>query len=216
MELEACVTGLNEALNDTNLRHYEKIVIFTDSMYVFENHKRAMFSWPKTRWCNALTGRPILHVEQWKRFVKLMKTANEQRRRVNISWEKGKTHQYNKAADKAAKRSSKNPLNDRRSTVSVRRKTTERQVEIGSVQMRGQRLVIRIITAEWLPSPHRLFKYKYEVLSKQSAFYEKRRRDFLRRDTTAPPYVRGTREQEHDKSEDRASAEGNRQGRTDT
>lgn len=172
MELEACLTGLEEGLSDAKLRRYEKIAVFTDSMYVVENHKRAMFSWPKTGWCNAQTGRPILHVEQWKRFVKLMKSANEQHRRVSISWEKGKTHQFNKAADKAAKRSSKNALNDPLSVVSVRRKTTQREVEIGSVHMLGQQLTIKIITAEWLPSPHRLFKYKYEVLSQDSPFYE--------------------------------------------
>jgi hypothetical protein len=111
-------------------------------------------------------------VDQWKRFVKLMKTAGEQHRRVNISWEKGKTHEFNKAADKAAKRSSKNALNAPLSTVSVRRKTTEREVEIGSVHMLGQEQTIKVITAEWLASPHRLWKYKYQVLSKDSPFYD--------------------------------------------
>jgi len=36
--------------------------------------------------------------------------------------------------------------------------------------MLAQRLVIRIITAEYLSSPHRLWKYKYEVLSKDSKY----------------------------------------------
>ena len=171
MELEACIRGLDEALSEANLRPYNRIEVFTDSRYVVDNYKSAMFSWPKTGWCNAKTGRPILNVDQWKRFVKLMKIASEQHRRVNISWEKGKTHQFNKAADKAAKRSSKNPLNDPLSTISVRRKTTEREVEIGSVKMLGQELTIKVITTEWLPSPHRLWKYKYQVLSKESPFY---------------------------------------------
>jgi ribonuclease HI len=172
MELEACIKGLDEALNDSNLQRYEKIEIFTDSRYVSDNYKRAMFEWPKTRWTNRQTGRAILHVSQWKRLVKLLKRASEQRRRVNIHWEKGKTHEFNKAADKAAKRSAKNPLNKPLSTVSVRRKTTDKQVEIGCVKMLGQRLKIRVITAEWLPSPQRCFKYKYEVLSKNSRFYK--------------------------------------------
>ena len=43
-------------------------------------------------------------------------------------------------------------------------------MEIGSVKMLGQQLIVRIITAQFLQSPHRLWKYKYEVLSTESGF----------------------------------------------
>jgi ribonuclease HI len=111
MELEACVVGLQEALDDADLAKYAQIAIFTDSKYVEANYKSAMFSWPKTQWKNRSTGRPILHVPQWKRLVKLFQRASREGRRVEINWIKGhKQNPYNRAADKTAKRSAKNPL----------------------------------------------------------------------------------------------------------
>jgi ribonuclease HI len=171
MELEACLVALEEALDDVDLSKYAQIEIFTDSKYVSDGYKSAMFVWPKTQWKSRESGRPILHVDQWKRFLRLMRRAQQSRRRVNIQWVKGhKRNSYNKAADKAAKRSAKNPLNKPLSTVSVRRKKSSQKTEIGSVKMQGQHLVIRIITTQFLRSPHRLWKYKYEVMSADSPY----------------------------------------------
>jgi hypothetical protein len=36
--------------------------------------------------------------------------------------------------------------------------------------MHGQQIEIRVLTTEWLGSPHRLWKYKYEVLSSDSPY----------------------------------------------
>lgn len=36
--------------------------------------------------------------------------------------------------------------------------------------MQGQQLTIRVITSQFLRSPHQLWKYKYEVLSNESEF----------------------------------------------
>ena len=172
MELEACIAALEEALDDERLAQYSRIEIFTDSQYVAQGHKSAKFVWPKTQWTSRETGRPILHVQQWKRLLRLLKRAEQARRRVNIQWVKGhKQNPYNKAADKAAKRSAKNPLNRPLSTVSVRRKKSTKKTEIGSVKMQAQQLIVRIITAQFLSSPHRLWKYKYEVLSPESDFF---------------------------------------------
>lgn len=171
MELEACIVGIEEALDDEAMSQYHRIEVFTDSKYVEGNYKNAMFSWPATQWRNRSTGRPILHVPQWKRLVRLMQRASRERKRVNINWVKGhKKNPYNKAADKAAKRSARNPLQSPLSVVSVRKKLTTEKTEIGSVKMRGQELKVRIITTERLGSPHRLWKYKYEVLSPESEF----------------------------------------------
>jgi ribonuclease HI len=171
MELEACIVALEEALDEDDFARYVKIEIFTDSRYVSEGCTRAMFVWCKTQWKSPETGRPILHVDQWKRLLRLLKRAQQARRRVNIRWVKGhKGNPYNKAADKAAKRSAKNPLNKPLSTVSVRRKKSAKKTEIGSVKMLGQQLIVRIITAQFLGSPHRLWKYKYEVSSRDSEY----------------------------------------------
>jgi ribonuclease HI len=172
MELEACIVGLEEALDDAGLSKYQQIEIFTDSKYVEGHYKSAMFSWPKTQWKNKSTGRPILHVPQWKRLVKLLQRASRDRRRVQINWVKGhKSNPYNKMADKAAKRSARIPLNQPKEVVSVRRKLSKQKTAIGSVKMRGQQLLIRVITAQRLGSPHRLWKYKYEVLSMETESY---------------------------------------------
>jgi ribonuclease HI len=134
MELEACIVALEEAVEDENLVLYEQIEVFTDSKYVEGNYKNAMFVWPKSQWRSRDTGRPILHVPQWKRLLKVLRHAHRHKRRININWIKGhKKNPYNKAADKAAKLSAKNPLNDPLSTVSVRRKITSKKTEIGSV-----------------------------------------------------------------------------------
>jgi hypothetical protein len=90
---------------------------------------------------------------------------------VRFNWVPGKSDAYTKAVDKAAKRSAKNPLRKPRSVVSVRKKITQKKTEIGSVKMQGQMMAIRVITAQYLGSPHRLWKYKYEVLSGDSEFF---------------------------------------------
>ena len=168
MELEACIKGLEEALDQKALQQFENITIHTDSRYIVDNYQTAKFVWPTTRWRSRQTGRPILNVDQWKRLVRLLKRAHQDRRKVSIKWVKGhSTDTYNKAADKLARESAKIPLNKPLSNVSVRRKKTSKSVEVGSVQMRGQRLTIRIFTTEYLRT-HKLWKYQYEVLSKKS------------------------------------------------
>jgi ribonuclease HI len=170
MELEACIKGLQEALDQDALRQFNRIIVHTDSRYVVDNYQSAMFSWPKTQWCNRETRRPILHVEQWKRLVKLLKRGHHDRRSISVEWLKGHSKdKYNKAADKLARKSAKNPLHKPLSIVSVRRKRTSTAVKIGSVEMRGQRLFVRIITTEYLAT-QKLWKYHYEVLSEKSRY----------------------------------------------
>jgi ribonuclease HI len=168
MELYACVAGLREALEYRDLSLVNAIEIYTDSLYVADNYKSAMFEWPRNRWRNR-DGRPILNAELWKDLVKLIKKSLP--RRVDIQWIKGHAKdKHNKAVDKLAKKSAKNPLNPPLTIVGVRRKKTKKTTELGSVEMRGQRISMRIITTEYLPV-QRLFKYKYEVISKGSKYY---------------------------------------------
>lgn len=171
MELEACIKALEEALDHDALDKYKTICIHTDSRYIVDNYRNAIFVWPTTGWTGRSTGRPILHVEQWKRLVKLIKRAKLQRRVVDIVWIKGHSKsKYNKLADKLAKKSAKNPLNKPLSVVSVRKKKTSKALETGSVAMQGQMLVIRVITTERLRE-HKLWRYKYEVMSTESTFH---------------------------------------------
>jgi hypothetical protein len=80
---------------------------------------------------------------------------------------------HNKAADKLAKQSARSPLRKPAlSRVSVRRKKSAASIELGSVGLTGQRLSVRVISCEWL-SIQRLWKLKYEVISRASPYYGK-------------------------------------------
>ena len=163
MEIYACVVALREA---EPYSACPKIVIYTDSTYVVQNYKRAMFDWPRTGW-RKVGGSPVLNASEWKDLVKEIRHAGK---RVDFEWVKGHSgNVHNRAADKLAKRSAKNPLSDPLSVVGVRRKLTELPVERGSVPMEGQRASVRIIASEYLPV-QRTNKYTYEVMSKSSRY----------------------------------------------
>ena len=166
MEIYACNKALKQAMDFDFPPNISRIVIFTDSLYVVENYKRAMFEWPNTRWFTH-SGRPVLNANLWKELIKYIKNI---RMSVEIKWVKGHSiSEHNKAADRLAKASSKKPFNKPLSYVSVRRKNTDKKVDIGSVDMNGQRFTIRIITSEHL-SIQKLWKYRYEVVSLRSQY----------------------------------------------
>jgi ribonuclease HI len=167
MELYACVVALQKASGYPKISHLNRICIFTDSRYVVEHYKKAIFQWPKQKWLRR-SGTPVLNAGLWKQLVREIKKAS---RKVEFTWVKGHSkNPHNKAVDKLAKQSAKNAVNDPMSIVTVRRKQTKKSVDIESVEMRGQRLAIRIITSEYLRE-HKLVKYKYEVLSKGSKYF---------------------------------------------
>jgi ribonuclease HI len=166
MEVYACVVALREATTLSANSACRKIVIYTDSTYVVQNYKRAMFDWPRTGWRKA-GGSPVLNALEWKDLVKEIRSAGK---RVDFQWVKGHSgNVHNRAADKLAKRSAKNPLSEPLSVVGVRRKLTALPVERSSVPMEGQRASVRIIASEYLPV-QRTNKYTYEVMSKSSKY----------------------------------------------
>ena len=79
---------------------------------------------------------------------------------------------HNKAADMLAKESAKRPVRPQLVPGTVRRKKSAHRTEQGSVGMLGQRLQIRIIGADYL-KPQRINRYRYEVMSRRSAFHGK-------------------------------------------
>lgn len=161
MELKACVEALRFAAALPNLREFREICIYTDSLYVANHHKTAMFTWPEQDW-RTEAGRPIANLDLWQGLIGAIRRV---RKRVQILWVKGhKKHPYNEAADKAAKASAKGLLKPPLAVVHVRRKLTKQIVRPGCVPMRGQTMSIRIDIAEYL-GRQRGHKYKYEVLS---------------------------------------------------
>lgn len=172
MELMACIEALQlvggRRSPIDNLNDYRRILVKTDSMYVVENYPRAMFQWSGSGW-RTKDGAPVANAELWKRLIKEVRHALP--RRVAIEWVKGhKSSAHNKAADKLAKGSAKGAIRAPMNVTTVRRKKTSKSVEIGSVQLTGQRLTIRIIVDQYL-RVQRCYKFKYEVMSKASPYF---------------------------------------------
>jgi ribonuclease HI len=164
MELKACVLALAEARRLGLADGLDRIVIHTDSMYVCDNYRKAMFEWSSHGW-RRRTGAPVLNADLWKALLREIRSSA---RRVDIRWVKGHSKdRHNRAVDKAAKKSAKAPLLPPINPVSVRRKLTSESVELGSVAMLGQRVSIRVISCEYL-RVQQVWKLKYEVVSKAS------------------------------------------------
>lgn len=166
MELEACITGLTEATKLAAFPDASYVIVYTDSLYIVENYKKAMFDWPRTRW-RLSNGRPVLNADLWKALVKAVRKAGK---RVDFRWVRGHSkNQHNRAAHRLARASAGIAFNTPLSVVHVRRKQSSYSVELGSVKMEGQRLTMRVITTEYL-KVQGLWKCKYEVVSRTSPY----------------------------------------------
>ena len=166
MELQACIVALKEAMKQNLPPNVTRVVIQSDSFYVVDNYKKAMFQWTKTRWLTR-SGRPVLNADLWKDLVKCFQKI---RMPVEIRWVKGHSKsEHNKAADRLARQSAMSAFKAPLTHVSVRRKITDKSVDIGSVELTGQRITIRIITSKHL-TVQKVWKYKYEVISKHSRY----------------------------------------------
>lgn len=166
MELKACCSALKESLKFK--KQWQRIVLYTDCLYVCDNYKRAIYQWSKDKWRKG-SGAPVLNVELWKELLKNMQKV---RAPVEIKHVKGHDkNKYNEMVDKMAKKSAKTAKLDPLSYVSIRRKLSDKKVDVGCVEMIGQKITIRIISGEYLKQ-QKINKYKYEVISKNSPFYK--------------------------------------------
>jgi ribonuclease HI len=167
MELQAVIMALKTAREEQLVTESKNIYIFTDCQYVSSNYINAMFMWPKMKWMGKYN-QPIEHAKLWKEFNKEVRKIGG---RVHIKWVKGhKNDEDNRAVDKLAKRSAKDAYNKPLIIVSVRRKLTQKKINIGCVGLEGQRITIRIFTCQELPE-QKLWKYSYEVVSKNSIYF---------------------------------------------
>jgi ribonuclease HI len=168
MELQACIEGLEMALSFACYQSVNHIVIRTDSRYVSTNYKTAIAYWPAAGWVNR-DGRPIENVDLWKKLARAFRSVHK---RTEIEWVKGHARDpHNTRADKLAKASAKSPLSQRIYRSSVRRKTSPQRTRRGSVQMLGQQLIVRVIEMQWMAA-QKTWKYRYEVLSRESPYFE--------------------------------------------
>jgi len=174
MELEACVQALRAATAQQpffDRSRYRRIVIHTDSTYVAGNYETALFAWSKNGW-RKRDDSPVDNAGQWKELVGLIGRSHRQGRPVRIKWVRGKSSPRTKIVDKAAKRRAKQAPARQLVPADVRRKKTDRPVEIGSVGMEGQRFTINVFKTEY-QRLHGLVKVWYSVCSKRSPFYRR-------------------------------------------
>lgn len=173
MELQACILALKEVL-ERDINDYSKIIIYTDSSYVVDNYNRAVFQWSKNG-RKSFAGVPVSNPQLWKDLIKLIqKIRNKNQKKVEIKWVKWhKKNEYNKTADKLAKSVAKNGIKKILSIDNVRKKKfPESKTVVWSVDMLWQRITIYIVSDEYLKLS-RMYKYRYQVLSKSSSFYKK-------------------------------------------
>ena len=172
MEILACTMSLRESLTLGLPGSVRGLVIRTDSAYLHENYKRAIFEWPKQKWYRS-SGGPVENAEDWKELVRWYKKAARKFDVVRIEWVKGHSgNPHNRAADRLAKHSARNAWNKPRKIVHVRRKHTTETVSRGSVKMDGQRLTIRIFQSGIL-NVQKLWRCTYEVVSTDSPYVGK-------------------------------------------
>jgi ribonuclease HI len=175
MELQAVITALHTIdsgrLPAEMLEDITKIDIYTDSLYVADHLRSAIYDWPGNGW-RTRDGAPVLNADLWKELVKQYKRVRQTFRHVNVSWGKGhsSSNPHNKAADKLAKQSARQATRTLERPVVARRKKTSKLTRSGSVEMLGQRLTIRIVGAEPVPGQRGVSRYRYEVLSRHSPF----------------------------------------------
>ena len=170
MELTACIEALRAIATrraPVQKRDYRKVIVWTDSTYLVDGYKSAQFKWQINGWLTE-DGNPVTNATLWKELLKLAGRAHVPP--VEIQWVKGhKSSPHNKAVDKLAKHSAKNPAGRKVSVVKVRRKKTAKSIELGSVPMEGQLVTIRIITDKY-ERPQRMNRYKYEVVSARNPY----------------------------------------------
>lgn len=129
----------------------------------------------------------MLNTPQWKEFLMLVRRASRAHKRVDVKWVKGhKDDPCNARADELAKQSAKIARSKAIRPARIRRKKSPNQVEIGSVRMVGQVATIHIVVDEYLPPPHRCYRYMYEIMDEDSPYYQ--RVDWI---TSDVPLARG-------------------------
>jgi len=169
MELSACIFALKTARRlFKNNKCFKKIIIYTDSQYVSGNYKKAMFSWSQRKWVKG-DGGPVANYNLWKELVSNIRNI---RMFVEIKYVRGHSgNEGNEIADSLAKKSAKRAINNPIIPVILRRKSSPYSVDVGSVKMLGQEILIKIVTSLGRTS-QKDYKYKYEVISKRSRFYQ--------------------------------------------
>ncbi|MEJ2275294.1 MAG: ribonuclease HI [Woeseiaceae bacterium] len=172
MELQAAIDAVKMAPDMDCFAGVNSVVIRTDSRYVSASYQKALGSWPQNKWRKYDGGR-VENADLWKIFAREYRKV---KKKVEIEWvkahQKGKNKdKHNQAADRLAKESARGVLSIRTPGSSVRRKTSKKFTQKGSVRIEGQTMNIYIVQTEWM-QVHKCWKYRYQVCSKDHPDYD--------------------------------------------
>jgi ribonuclease HI len=185
MELLAVIEALKSLARTPPVPpdRYEKIVVYSDAMYLVDGYPASRGSWPAIKW-RTQDGAPVRNAEHWKELTRLVNRTGKrfEVRKVHAH----KTNPHNRAADKLARASAKAPSDRTASSSKLRRKSSPKRLEPGAVRMEGQRMVIHVHKAEYLPV-QRCNCYRYSVESAQGPYYQELGRLYATRDITLNP-----------------------------
>jgi len=168
MEIKACTLALKEAKENPIFSNYRNVVIYSDSQFIVDYHRKAETMWPRNKWLRS-GGAPVSNVPEWE---ELNKAKRKLGKLVEILKVKAhSTNVHNKRADKLAKQSARIPINKSQHVVRVGKKYSSSFTDRGSVRMLGQVMSIHIISCEYLHK-HKTNKYRYEVINRESKYFE--------------------------------------------
>lgn len=173
MEIQAVI----DALKLVTSRHspvdtskFGKVVIHTDSTYVYNGYRAALYTWVGRKW-RTQTDTPVLNAERWKELRRIVNRLHREGIRVEVHLVPGKSDEYTKKADRLAKTSADSGIRRPDDPHDIRRKWSPKTVGKGTVRMRGQREIIRVIKDEYLRT-QKVSRYLYEVIDQRSDDYQ--------------------------------------------
>jgi ribonuclease HI len=165
MELQACIHAYEYVAEQGAALGVDRVLIVTDSLYVYDNHKRAA-TCRTNKWLSA-SGRPLLNSDLWKRFLSVCLKV---RIRTEITWKKSKKSPILKMVDAAAKAAGKAPQSHDRGFRGG--KVARSKISGGSSSMyvaKGQEVTIRIYRSAMIrKTGHKL---TFDLYEESSASY---------------------------------------------
>ena len=177
MEIRACIDALRELIS----RHppvdpgdFRKVVIHTDSRYLADNYPNVQWgSWRKNDWVTR-EGTPVHNKPEWEELLRLHKRLDRDFHiKLDIDWIQGKSDDHTKAVDKMAKKAAASPLKAKRlDHQRVRPKWSPNSAHRGSVTLRGQDEIVRLITDVPVRGHSRIYHYMYEVVDDGSLHFQ--------------------------------------------
>ena len=170
MELKAVIEALKLLLRrDPPVPDelYNKIVVYTDAMYLVDGYPASRTFWPQNDW-RTKDGDMVRNPEMWKELARLVNRIDK---RFEVRKVKAhKTNPHNNAADKLARASARLPSDQTVSAAKLRRKATSKRLVPGAVPFEGQRMIIHVHKGEYMPV-QRCNSYRFSVESKDVPYH---------------------------------------------